>query len=137
MVNQFPPEIFGEYLEKSSVAHQGATLKGDEAQEVVNAKIQWMEKLIADIKELSTTEKTKEIKDISIQLYGLCLSAYQNEYSAYARLCDTHAPKEEKIALLKSIEEKYIPEYEELYGELIMKGKAFAEENNLNVNWGK
>lgn len=109
---------------------------GDEALNVVKNKVLYMEKVLKDLNALSANDDSrKEIKEQSIALYEFVIPVYKNEYTAYAKLCDIKAPQEEKDMILKSIEQKYNAEFEKKYTSLLSIGKAFAEDNNLNVNW--
>lgn len=111
-------------------------LNGDEAVSVVENKVLYMEKVLKDLNALSANNDSRaEIKKQSIALYEFVIPVYKNEYTAYAKLSDTKAPQEQKDELLKSIEQKYNAEFEKKYTSLLSIGKAFAEDNNLNVNW--
>jgi hypothetical protein len=109
--------------------------KGDEAVTYVHNQILYAEKSLNDIKALSAGGDRKDIQEQSIALYEFVLPVYKNEYTALAKLCDAKGPQEEKDKIIKSIEEKYNTEFEKKYSVLLEKGKAFAEENNLNVKW--
>ena len=109
---------------------------GDEASNVVKNKVLYMEKVLKDLNALSANDDSRaEIKKQSIALYEFVIPVYKNEYTAYAKLCDTKAPQEQRDEILKSIEQKYTNEFEKKYTALLSSGKAFAEKNNLNVNW--
>lgn len=109
---------------------------GDEAIKHIQNNILYMEKSLNDIKALNdNSEERKEIKQRSIALYEFALPVYKNEYTAYAKLCDAKAPQEQKDELIKTIEEKYNAGFEERYAALLEKGKSFAKDNNLNVDW--
>lgn len=110
--------------------------KGDEAQKNLENRILYMEKSLNDIKALSGSgQERKDIKEQSIALYEFVIPVYKNEYTAYAKLCDTKASQEEKDQIIKSIEQKYNAGFEKRYAALLTSGKAFASDNNLNVNW--
>lgn len=110
--------------------------KGDEATKTIRNDILFMEKALKDIKALSAgNESRKLIKGHAISLYELVIPVYKNEYTAYAKLCDAHAPQDQKDAIINSIDQKYNAEFEKKYTSLLAAGKAFAKENNLNVNW--
>ncbi|SHF27471.1 hypothetical protein [Pedobacter caeni] len=109
--------------------------KGDEAQKRIANSILYIEKSLKEIKELSESGDKKEIKQLSLELYELVLPVYKNEYMAYAKLCDTKAPQEQKDLIIKAIDEKYNDAFEKKYALLLEKGKAFAIANNLNVKW--
>ena len=110
--------------------------KGDEAVKNVESKILYMEKVLKDIQGLSASDDARKvIKEQAIALYELVIPVYKNEYTAYAKLCDAKAPQAQKDEIIKSIEQKYNPEFEKQYASLLSNGKAFAEDNNLNVDW--
>lgn len=54
----------------------------------------------------------------------------------YAKLCDSKADQAKKDEIVNAIEQKYATKFEQMYIDLMDDGKAFAKENNLNVNWG-
>lgn len=110
--------------------------KGDEAVKNVESKILYMEKVLKDIQGLSASDDARKvIKEQAIALYELVIPVYKNEYTAYAKLCDAKAPQAQKDEIIKSIEQKYNAEFEKQYASLLSNGKAFAEDNNLNVDW--
>lgn len=110
--------------------------KGDEGVQYVARNLSYMEKSLKDIKALSESgDQRKEIKAQSIALYEYVIPVYKNEYTAYAKLCDTKAPQEQKDEIIKSIAQKYNAEFERKYGQLLESGKAFADKNGLNVDW--
>ena len=110
--------------------------KGDEAAKHVQNNILYMEKSLTDIKALSASDDSrKSIKEKSLALYEFVIPVYKNEYTAYAKLCDSKAPQAQKDAIIKSIEQKYNAGFEAKYGALLADGKAFAAENNINVDW--
>jgi hypothetical protein len=110
--------------------------KGDEALKSIENQILYLEKSLKDIQGLTANDQLKkDIKAQSIALYELVLPVYKNEYSAYAKLCDAKAPQAEREQIVKTIEEKYNARFEQQYAALLSNGKAFAKENNLNVDW--
>ncbi len=108
---------------------------GDEAVAYVGNQILYMEKVVKDIKGLTENSSTKDIIKESLELYAYVLPVYKNEYMAYAKLCDAKGSKEEKEAMAKQIEDKYAEAFEAKYSSLMEKGKAYADEHNLNVKW--
>ncbi|AMR31658.1 hypothetical protein A0256_09595 [Mucilaginibacter sp. PAMC 26640] len=110
--------------------------KGDEASIYVKNNILFMEKALKDIKALTANDDhRKAIKEQSVALYEFVIPVYQNEYTAYAKLCDAKASQAQKDEIIRSIEEKYSAQFEKHYAALLSKGKAFAKDNNLNVTW--
>lgn len=109
---------------------------GDEAGKLVQNNILYMEKSLNDIKALNaSSEDRKAIKEKSIALYEFVIPVYKNEYTSYAKLCDTKADEAQKTALAQSIEQKYGAKFEQMYTDLMETGKLFANENKLNVDW--
>lgn len=109
---------------------------GDEAGKLISNNILYMEKSLNDIKALSaTSHDRKAIKEKSIALYEFVIPVYKNEYTNYAKLCDSKADQAQKDALANSIEQKYAAKFEKMYIDLMETGKAFADENKLNVDW--
>lgn len=108
---------------------------GDEAQKSITNKILFIEKSIKDIKSLSESGIRKDIRQQSLELFELVLPVYKNEYMAYAKLCDTKGPQEQKDLIIRKIDEKYNEAFEKKYIRLLEKGKTFAKDNNLNVKW--
>ena len=110
--------------------------KGDEATQYVVRNLSYMEKSLKDIKALGEGgDDRKEIKAQSIALYEYVIPVYKNEYTAYAKLCDTKAPQEQKDEIIKSIAQKYNAEFERKYGQLLASGKTFADKHGINVDW--
>jgi len=109
---------------------------GDEAVKMVQNNILYMEKSLKDIKELSAnSDDRKAIKEKAIALYEFVIPVYKNEYTNYAKLCDSKADQTKKDLLENAIDEKYAAKFEKMYTDLINTGKIFAKENNLNVDW--
>lgn len=126
-------EINGQTIEYPDIP--SSKKKGDEAVTYIKNQILYIEKSLKDIKALSAGGERKAIQDQAIALYEFVLPVYKNEYTAYAKLCDAKGTQEQKDKLIKAIEEKYNTEFEKKYSILLENGKAFAEENNLNVKW--
>lgn len=110
--------------------------KGDEAGKLIQNNILYMEKSLNDIKALNAnSDDRKAIKEKSIALYEFVIPVYKNEYTDYAKLCDSKADQTKKDDLASTIEQKYAPTFEKMYTDLMETGKAFAAENKLNVDW--
>jgi hypothetical protein len=110
--------------------------KGDEAVKLVQNNILYMEKSLSDIKSMNAnSEDRKVIKEKSIALYEFVIPVYKNEYTNYAKLCDTKADQAKKDELANAIEQKYSAKFEKMYTELMEIGKVFAAENKLDVSW--
>jgi len=112
--------------------------KGDEATTTVKNKILYLEQSLEKVKKLSASgDEQKEIKALSVALYEMTIPVYKNEYLAYAKLCDQKGSQESKDAIIKDIDQKYTAAFEQKYTALMEKGKAYASENNIQVNWGR
>lgn len=109
--------------------------KGDEASKSVQNKILYLEKVKRDVEGLPDNDDTKEIKDLSLSIYEYVIPVYKNEYTAYAKLCDTKGPEVQKEQIIQDIEKKYVPAFEEKFALLLEKGKAYAQKHDLNVKW--
>ena len=110
--------------------------KGDEAGKHISNNILYMEKSLDDIKSLKAdSEERKVIKEKSIALYEFVIPVYKNEYTNYAKLCDTKADQAKKDELANAIEQKYGAKFEKMYTDLMETGKVFAAENKLDVSW--
>lgn len=109
---------------------------GDEARKFVQNNILYREKSLNDIKALNAnSDDRKAIKEKSVALYEFIIPVYKNEYTNYAKLCDSKADQTSKDELEKSIEQKYGVKFEKMYTDLMETGKIFATENKLNVDW--
>ncbi|MEI2274769.1 hypothetical protein OHD16_21660 [Sphingobacterium sp. ML3W] len=140
LVADFAPERFGKRLEQETVEFPdipSSKKEGNEAQKTVDFKIQTVEKALKDINELHVSDDdAKALKEKSITLFEKVLPVYKNEYTTYAKLCDTKGSAEEKQALLEKIQKDAMPEIDKVFDEVYVLGKSYAEKHNLNVNWG-
>jgi hypothetical protein len=110
--------------------------KGNEAITYVQNNILYMEKSLKDIKALSADDDSRKvIKERSLALYEFVIPVYKNEYTAYAKLCDSKTPQTQKDEIVARIEKMYTAGFESRYGALLSVGKVFAAENKINVNW--
>lgn len=140
LVADFAPDRFGKRLEQETVEFadiSSSKKTGDEAQKSVDIKIQTVEKALKDINALNVSDDdAKALKEKSIALFEKVLPVYKNEYTAYAKLCDTKGSAEKKQELLQKIQQDYMPGIDKTFDEVYVLGKAYAEKHNLNVNWG-
>lgn len=140
LIADFDPATFGKRLEQETVEFPdvpASKKNGDEAQKIVAMKILSVEKAIKDIEALNVSdEDAKVLREQSVKLFEAVLPVYKNEYTAYAKLCDTKAPDEEKQVVLQKIEKDYAPNVDQLFEGVYTLGKQFAEKHNLNVKWG-
>ena len=108
----------------------------ENAQIIVKNQIIFIERAISNIKEVNATgEEQKEIKNLTLELFEKVLPVYQNEYMMYAKLCDTKASDQEKIAIREKIATEYEADVNEKFDKLYILSKAYAETNNINVSW--
>ena len=111
---------------------------GNEAAAVINNKVLYLEQSLNKIRDLSASgEEEKEIKALSIQLYERVIPVYKNEYLNYAKLCDSKGSQEAKDKIISDIDQKYGAQFVKTYDELMEKGKNYAQEHNIQVNWGQ
>lgn len=136
LLGDFEPFRFGKSLEETANASSGQN-PGTDAQQVVDIKIQTIERALEKIKDLDANdEERKSIKETSIALFEAALPVYQNEYKQYAKLCDEKSTSEDKDKLLQKVNESDLPKIDQLMETIYQKGKVFAEKNQLNVHWG-
>ncbi|MFD1770368.1 hypothetical protein [Sphingobacterium suaedae] len=139
-VADFDPSNFGKRLVDETVEYPNSPAtakKGDEAQQIVQIKIQSVEKALEKIKALSTSDgDAKALQEESIKLFETVLPIYKNEYMAFAKLCDSKGTDEEKTALLQKIEQEHMPKVNGIFDEVYTRGKQYADKHQLNVKWG-
>ncbi|RNL54206.1 hypothetical protein D7004_08935 [Pedobacter jejuensis] len=112
--------------------------KGNEAETGIKNKILYLEQSLEKVKALSPSGKDEEeIKKLSMQLYEMVIPVYKNEYLTYAKICDKHGSQTVKDEIVNKIDQQYGQRFEQNYNALMDKGKAYAKENNIQVNWGK
>lgn len=112
--------------------------KGNEAATTIHNKILYLEQSLEKVKKLSVSGKAEgEIKEHAISLYELVIPVYKQEYLAYAKLCDAKGSQQQKDNIIQEIDQKYGSSFELQYNALMEKGKVYARENNIDVNWGQ
>jgi len=140
-INDFATPILAKHINDETVEFPdipSSKKKGDEAVTYVNNKILYLEKSLKDIKALNAgSDERKAIQEKSVALYEYVIPVYKNEYTNYAKLCDSKADQAKKDEIITTIGEKYGTKFEQMYIDLMDDGKAFAKDNNLNVDWGK
>ncbi|HVI43529.1 MAG TPA: hypothetical protein VM802_01615 [Chitinophaga sp.] len=132
-------ENYAKMLESYTVAYTNvpnSQKRGNEAQEQVKMKVQVLEKALKDIQALPDNDDAKELKATSIALFEGAIPVYKKEYAEYAKLCDTKGPEEQKLAVLKSIEE-YSVKLEGQYAKLMELGKVYAEKHHIQATFGR
>lgn len=140
LIADFDPTTFGKRLQQETVEFPdipSSKKNGDEAQQIVAMKIMSVEKAIKDIKDLNVSdEDAKVLQQQSVKLFETVLPVYKNEYTAYAKLCDTKGSDQEKQSLLQKVEKDHLTGVDELFESVYSLGKAYAEKHQLNVSWG-
>lgn len=112
--------------------------KGNEAVTMINNQILYLDQSLDKVKKTSASgDEQKEIQKLAIELYEYVIPVYKNEYLAYAKLCDAQAEQGAKDEIIKAIDTKYGPTFEQKHAALMEKGKAYAQENNIQVSWGQ
>lgn len=141
MINDFASPDLARHLNDETKEYPdipSSKKKGNEAATNLNNKILYLEQSLEKVKKLSTSgDEEKEIKALSQQLYELVIPVYKNEYLAYAKLCDSKGSQSAKDEIINSIDQKYGARFEQNFNALMEKGKAYAQKNNIQVNWGQ
>lgn len=110
---------------------------GDEAQQIIQSKIGYIEQTIQRIEDATPPDEDGEtIKVKSLELYNFVLPVYKKEYLDLAKLCDTKRPEADIAAASTKVIETFGPSFEERYVALLELGKAYAEKHSLNVSFG-
>ncbi|TDS12908.1 hypothetical protein [Sphingobacterium paludis] len=111
---------------------------GNEAQQVVEAKIAYIEQTIKRIEESGAPDDEGEmIKQKSLELFNYALPVYKKEYLALATMCDKKQPEKEIHDASAHIIQTYGPAFEEKYVHLIDLGEQYALKHNINASFGK
>lgn len=111
--------------------------QNNQAQQIVEAKIAYVEQTIGRIKDMTPPdEDAGAIKGKSLDLFYYVLPVYKKEYMDMAKRCDNNEDVETIEQLALAIEEEYAEGFDNLYLEVLELGKAYAEKHNLNVKFG-
>lgn len=102
---------------------------------IIEDKIRFAEENLQKIKALKSTDETRDMLNASIALHEYILPVYKNEYSQLAKLYDDGAATEQINVLSESIRQKYYPGFIKLFDDLTRSGKAYADKNQIKVNW--
>lgn len=113
-----------------------AVLDTISAEEMVDHEIAFMQQAYDKVKSVTPDEEIKEMRLTAMQMYEMAIPVYQNEYRQYARMLDTHQPKEKADSMINLINEKYNDRFTDLVIKLRAIAKPYAEKHKLNVNWG-
>lgn len=120
----------------SKLSEDGQTTSPVSRSEIIKMKIDNMEENLQKVEDLKVTDDTKDIITSSKNLYNFVIPVLKNEYLKLAEMYDNGAPADQINSYSQSIQDKYSSKYKELYDTLIANGKAYAEKNNIKVNWG-
>lgn len=104
-------------------------------QEVIDDKIKFTEENLEKLKGLGQTDDTKDIIQAALALHNFILPVYKAEYTQLAKAFDSGTSKEELEQQGQAIHDKYFPQFETLYKQLISSGKAYAAKHHIQVNW--
>lgn len=139
IIRDFASENLLREIESQTVEFEGhpeSKKNGDEAQKVIENKVAYIKQTIERVNELTPPdEKAKVIKEKSLALFNFVLPVYENDYMQMAKLADSKGSKDELEAMAIKIDEKYAVEFEKKHEEIFTLGKAYAEENGLNVKF--
>ena len=103
--------------------------------EVIEDKIQVVKEYHNKVKQLKETEDSKEVVGASRALYDYVLPVYEKEYRELARLYDEGAGKESIASYAQGIQDKYYPEFANLFDKVTAAGKVYAKKHDINVQW--
>ena len=137
MLHGFANEVDWRQFESPSVKMVGNSGQTEPMQrkELVETKITFIEANLEKLNDLKETPDTKEMLEVSRELYNHALPVYKTEYVQLAKLYDEGGSKEQTMATARSIQEKYLAKHEELHSKLIALGKVYAKKHNINVMW--
>jgi len=103
--------------------------------EVISTRVGFIEEHYDRIKSLSETADARDILQASIALHEYVLKVYKKEYTELAMLYDQETEKDKLQSYTKAIHDKYYQRFDELYNDLISKGKLYAAKHSIKVNW--
>ncbi|WP_333662874.1 hypothetical protein [Chishuiella changwenlii] len=140
IIRDFASENLLREIESQTVEFEGhpeSKKNGNEAQQVIENKVAYIKQTIERIDAMTPPdEKAVIIKQKSLELFNFVLPVYEKEYMEIAKLADAKkSTKEDLEALAIKIDEKYAAEFEKKHDEIFVLGKAYADENNLNVKF--
>lgn len=140
ILHEFAAEQFTKTLWSTTVSYEdnaSSATQTAEAKQIVEAKVAYVEQTITRIEAMTPPDEDAEIiKAKSLDLYRFALPVYKNEYMTMAEMCDKKSSEEEVQKLGADIIEKYSAGFEERYDQLLLLGKAYAEQHSLNVQFG-
>lgn len=106
------------------------------AEQMVDHEILFLQQSYEKVKSVSPDEEIKEMRSIAMQMYEMAIPVYENEYRQYAKLLDTHQPREQADSVINAINDKYGDKFTELVIKLRAIAKPYAEKHKLQVSWG-
>ncbi|MFD2741900.1 MULTISPECIES: hypothetical protein [Sphingobacterium] len=140
ILNEFASERFAKSLIAETVEFPdipSTKNNGDEAQQIVDNKIAYIEQTIKKIEDSTAPDEDgKIIKEKALDLFKFVLPVYQKEYKNLAIMCDQKQAENEIMAESEKIIETYGSAYEEKYVTLLTLGQDYAEKHHLNVSFG-
>lgn len=140
ILNEFASERFAKSLVAETVEFPdmpNTKKNGDEAQQIVDNKIAYIEQTIKKIEDSTAPDEDgKVLQKEALDLFKFVLPVYQKEYKNLAKMCDQKQTENEIMAESEKIIETYGSVYEEKYVALLTSGQDYAEKHNLNVSFG-
>ena len=111
--------------------------KGNEAQQVVELKIAYIEQTIKKIEDNEAPDEDGEaIKQKSLELFNYVLPVYKKDYLELATMCDKRQSENEINEKSDQIIQTYGPTFEEKYVNLIGLGEQYASKHHINASFG-
>lgn len=117
-------------------AKGNAVLDTIPAEEMVDHEILFLQQSYEKVKSVTPDEEIKEMRSIAMQMYEMAIPVYENEYRQYAKMLDTHQPREKADSMINVINAKYGDKFADLAVKLRAIARPYAEKHNLNVSWG-
>lgn len=103
---------------------------------VEKVKVKEISDAIAKVKELKSTDETKEMINLSLDYLTEAEKLYKTELVNIAKMIDAKAPKEEIEKFAQSLDEKYQPILDAKKQKLFAVAIPYAEKNGLRVSTG-
>ncbi len=106
------------------------------AEFIVDNQLAYLKDAYQNVKDIKPDDEISEMRNTALKMYEMAIPVYENEYRQYAKMLDTHQPKEQSDSLLKAINDKYSYNFGELALKLRAIAQPYAEKHKLNVKWG-
>lgn len=140
ILNEFGSERFTKSLMDETIEFPdmpSSKKNGDEAQQVVEVKIAYLEQTIKKIEDSTPPDEDGEVlKEKALDLFKFVLPVYQKEYLGLAAMCDKKQPESEIVQASENIIQAYAPAFEDKYVALIELGQQYAEKHDINASFG-